>query len=200
VKEFVKSLPSSSAAEAGFVDARANTEKGSRELLEVISTNGDTLGVFPRAYVEKHNLLHRAVGVFVQNDSGEVYVHRRAPTKSVHPNLYDMFVGGLVVAGETVEEGAKNEALEELGIEIHPDIAEISPMFTHDFMGPRNRVIVSCFQVVMHKPQTIRHDDGEVVWGQWMNITDLEKMIEKEEFVPGGLCMWNEALRRGSVV
>jgi isopentenyldiphosphate isomerase len=73
----------------------------------VISTKGTVLGVFQRVYVEKHNLLHRAVGLFVQNEAGEVYVHRRAPTKSMHPNMYDMFVGGLVVAGETVEQGAR---------------------------------------------------------------------------------------------
>lgn len=73
----------------------------------MISTKGTVLGVFQRVYVEKHNLLHRAVGLFVQNEAGEVYVHRRAPTKSMHPNMYDMFVGGLVVAGETVEQGAR---------------------------------------------------------------------------------------------
>jgi hypothetical protein len=70
----------------------------------------------------------------------------------------------------------RNEAKEELGIQIAPDIAEISPLFTHDFMGPRNRVAVSCFRVVMHKPETVTHDDGEVVWGQWMSVADLTKV------------------------
>ena len=64
---------------------------------------GAALGVFPRAFVERHNLLHCAVGILVRNAAGDVYVHQRAPTKSVHPSMYDMFVGGLVVAGEAVE-------------------------------------------------------------------------------------------------
>eukprot|EP00240_Pyramimonas_obovata_P005332 CAMPEP_0118924278 /NCGR_PEP_ID=MMETSP1169-20130426/2488_1 /TAXON_ID=36882 /ORGANISM="Pyramimonas obovata, Strain CCMP722" /LENGTH=412 /DNA_ID=CAMNT_0006865375 /DNA_START=115 /DNA_END=1353 /DNA_ORIENTATION=+ len=195
-QEFSQCRPPPGSVQNVVGEARANVEKGSRELLKVISINGHVLGVYPRAYVEKHNLLHRAVGVFVQNEAGEIYVHRRAPTKSVHPNMYDMFVGGLVVAGETVEQAARNEALEELGIRVHPEISHINPMFTHEFMGPRNRVIVSCYRVVMHKPETIRHDDGEVVWGQWMSVEDLKEMIEDKQFVPGGLAMWKETVRK----
>ena len=79
-------------------------------MLEVISITGTRMGIFPRQFVEQHNLLHRAVGLLVCNEQGEVYVHRRADTKSVHPSYYDMFVGGLVVAGEGLETAARCDA------------------------------------------------------------------------------------------
>jgi hypothetical protein len=42
---------------------------------------------------------------------------------------------------------ARNEATEELGIEFSPEVADIRHIFDADFMGKRNRVVVSCYEV-----------------------------------------------------
>ena len=47
---------------------------------------------------------------------GRIFVHRRTPTKLVFPSLYDMFVGGVVGAGESYDDAALREAEEELGV------------------------------------------------------------------------------------
>ena len=155
----------------------------------------------------------------VRNERNEIYVHQRAPSKSVHPSMYDMFVGGLVVAGETPETAARceptaslaekkpqrslavsavlpttasdgthqmpavttppfadasgsesralrlvlrrgvsrrvrvvprrNEVKEELGVDVAHAGASMQYMFDHDFIGPRNRVVVSCYCVTV---------------------------------------------------
>ena len=88
---------------------------------------------------------------------------------------------------------------EELGIEIAPGVASMEHMFDHEFMGDRNRVVVSCYRVTVEQTDCVRHNDGEVVWGQWMPVPELIEMLQKESFVPGGLAMWLETLRRGLV-
>ena len=60
-------------------------------------------------------------------------MHRRTDTKDVFPGEYDMFVGGVVSAGESYDDSALREIGEELGI--------VGPtpefMFMHRYEGPR---------------------------------------------------------------
>ncbi|NIR17298.1 MAG: NUDIX domain-containing protein, partial [Desulfobacterales bacterium] len=61
-------------------------------------------------------LPHRATYILVFNSGGELYVQKRTQTKDVFPGYYDVAAGGVVLAGESYEEGAVRELLEELGI------------------------------------------------------------------------------------
>ena len=43
----------------------------------------------------------------------------------------------------------------------------------------------------------VEHDDGEVVWGRFMSLQELDGMIrEGKPFVPGGLKAWQETQAR----
>jgi len=97
----------SPAASSLSAPAGRASEKGSKELLSVVDVAGREIAVLPRAYVEKFNLLIPAVGVIVHNTQGQIYVHQRSPTKSKHASYFDMMVGGLPLAGETVLEAAR---------------------------------------------------------------------------------------------
>lgn len=72
---------------------------------------GHQIAVYPRRQVEAYNLLHPAIGVLVHNSKGEIYVHQRSPNKSMHASYYDMFVGGLVLASETVPDAARYDCI-----------------------------------------------------------------------------------------
>lgn len=74
---------------------------------QVITADGTGIGMYPRRTVESFNLLHVAIGCLVLDTNGRVYVHRRSAKKSVHPSRYDMYVGGLVVAGESPADAAR---------------------------------------------------------------------------------------------
>jgi len=193
LEELCKPLSAEDAQLAG------RAARGAEEMIEVISNDGTPLGVYPRQVVERHNLLHAAIGCLVLDDEGRIYVHQRSPAKSVHPSRFDMYVGGLVVAGESPEEAARCELQEELGIAMTMSLDCLEPTFVTPFMGKRNRVLVHCFKMVLPAGFELKHQDGEVVWGDWMAPNQLAKMIAAEEFVPGGLAMWEETLRRGIV-
>jgi isopentenyldiphosphate isomerase len=113
------------------------------EIVDLVDTADRIVGRAPRPEVRRLNLLHRGVGILCRNPRGEVYVHRRTPTKDVFPHLYDMFVGGAVASGETYLQAATREIAEELGVTGVP----LEFLFAHLYQGPHNRAWVHVFQV-----------------------------------------------------
>jgi 8-oxo-dGTP pyrophosphatase MutT (NUDIX family) len=61
--------------------------------------------------------------MIVVNDDGKVLLLQRNPTCSFEPNKWG-FAGGKVMSGETTEEGAIRECLEECGLIIDPESVE----------------------------------------------------------------------------
>lgn len=158
------------------------------ELVDLIDRDDRVVGQAPRSQVRTQNLLHRGVGILCRNSRGEVYVHRRTPTKDVFPHLYDMFVGGMVGLGESYEAAAAREVHEELGI---PD-ARPAFLFAHLYEGDRNRAWVHVFRVDWDGP--IVHQESEVEWGAWMPEAELEAWCERVEIVPDGLEIFHRYL------
>ncbi len=88
----------------------------SEEILDVVDERDEVVGQAPRGEVYARGLRHRCTFVRVRDADGRIFVHRRTATKLVHPSLYDMFVGGVVGAGESYDAAALREAQEELGV------------------------------------------------------------------------------------
>lgn len=176
-----------------FDSRRGSGDKGAGELLDVIDEDSNVLCVRARKDVENHNLLHRAVGVLVHDREGRIYVHKRSPNKSSNPSCYDMLVGGLVLSGESSIDAARGEVGEELGL------VSASPqlLFTTKFMSRKIRCFVDMYRVEYSEGNAIRHDDGEVVWGKFMSLDELQAMMENETFVPGGLACWRALCEQG---
>lgn len=86
------------------------------EILDVVDEHDRVVAQLPRGQVYAENLRHRCVFVRARDAEGRIFVHRRTPTKLIFPSLHDMFVGGVVGAGETYDDAALREAEEELGV------------------------------------------------------------------------------------
>lgn len=108
-------------------------EPDSDELLDLLSDTGEVVGVLWRSASEgvRHK---RGVTAFLRNSRGEVFFPRRAVHKTRWPGALDFSVGGLVLAGETFEEGFRRETQEELNLDLqaHPWrlLGEFSPWRT----------------------------------------------------------------------
>jgi isopentenyl-diphosphate delta-isomerase type 1 len=91
------------------------------ELIEIVDSGGKVLGVAPRSEVHGNPaLMHRVVHVLVFNARGELLLQKRSMAKDVAPGRWDTSVGGHVDPGETLEEAAKRELSEELGVDAEP--------------------------------------------------------------------------------
>jgi 8-oxo-dGTP pyrophosphatase MutT (NUDIX family) len=165
------------------IDATSTTE----EWVEMMTGCGQIIGKLPRSLVHKHNLLHRGIGAFVTKERPidlssldsmegfpEVYVHQRAASKRIFPSLYDMFVGGVSIAGEPSELTAQREVAEELGLTqaLSTTMSQWSdgaPILTCLVCTSYNRCLVDLYQYVMDtRTETISWQKEEVSWGNFV--------------------------------
>ena len=150
------------------------------ELVGIVDESGREVDAVPRSVMRRDNLLHRATGVVVRDSTGRIYVHRRTATKDVYPGMYDCCAGGVVAAGEDVEEAARRELAEELGVEG----VELRPLFVATYADEHTRYLAHVYEARWDGP--IHWQEDEVEWGQWMTPAQLRELLADPErpFVP----------------
>lgn len=165
------------------------------EILDVVDEHDRVVGRSPRGEVYARNLRHRCVFIEARDSEGRLFVHRRTPAKLVFPSLYDMFVGGVVGAGESYDEAALREAEEELGVSGLP-----RPEFLFKFLyedGAGAGWWSAVYQVRCVLP--VRPQVEEVAWHDFLPETEVERRLGAWEWVPDGLAAYErlKAFRAG---
>lgn len=85
------------------------------ELLDLIG-EGQVLSAMERAAFRPLGLLTKAVHLNAWTSRGELWIARRALTKSTDPGMWDTLVGGLVASGESLDLALIRESQEEAGL------------------------------------------------------------------------------------
>ncbi|MEV6398771.1 NUDIX domain-containing protein [Streptomyces sp. NPDC051907] len=167
----------------------------SEEILDIVDENDVVVGQAPRGEAYARGLRHRCVFVLATDAQGRVFVHRRTATKLVFPSLYDMFVGGVVGAGESYDEAALREAEEELGVSGLPRPV---PLFTflYESEDGRQSWWSSVYEVRCELP--VRPQEEEVAWHAFLPAAELERRIGEWEWVPDGLAAYERLRGRGA--
>lgn len=146
------------------------------EIVEMVDKEGLELGRVPRKLVHKFNVLHRGIGLFTTKDapiqmiSGatqpDLYTHQRTSSKRIFPSLYDMFVGGVSLAGEDPEITARREMEEELGLS---GGTWTSKIFQCVVCTAYNRCVVDIFSYAMDTiSEKVTWQEEEVAWGDFV--------------------------------
>ena len=87
------------------------------EIIVEVNKNNKEIGYAIKRELHSDNKrFHRAAHMMVFTSKGDVILHQRSFTKTSGAGLWDMF-GGHQVYGHTIEQTAKQELIEELGIE-----------------------------------------------------------------------------------
>ncbi|MFD3540284.1 NUDIX domain-containing protein [Streptomyces sp. NPDC058662] len=159
------------------------------EVLDVVDRDDRVTGRAPRGEVYARGLIHRCVFVEVLGPGGTVFVHRRTASKLVFPGHYDMFVGGVVGAGEDCARAALREAEEELGVS---GLEQPEPLFKFLYEGPAGAWWSYVHQVRCELP--VRPQVSEVDWYAFLGPDEVERRVAGGAWpwVPDGL----EAYRR----
>jgi isopentenyl-diphosphate Delta-isomerase len=97
------------------------------ETIDALSADGTPTGaISEKADVHRDGIWHRAAHVWIVTPSRFVLLQRRSLAKENFPGLWDVSAAGHVAAGETGEDAAVRETLEEIGIGIaRSDLARI---------------------------------------------------------------------------
>jgi len=193
------------------------------EMCNLIDSKGQILsGALPRTLIHRHNLLHCGAGIAVfrrddnmaqrsqirdidnlspinfDNGNISLYVHRRSKSKRIFPSLYDMFVGGVTVAGERMLDTAYREVMEELGLDQGKMMmisTSSSPcLYRCTICTSYNRCVVDvyAYETSSKEVNNIKWQKSEVEWGQFVPypvIKDaaslsIDRLMEKNKW-PG---------------
>ncbi|MET7702242.1 NUDIX domain-containing protein [Streptomyces sp. NPDC005485] len=156
------------------------------EILDIVDENDQVIGQSPRGEAYARGLRHRCVFIQARDADGRIFVHRRTPTKLVFPSLYDMFVGGVVGAGETYDDAALREAEEELGVRGLPRPVPLF-RFLYDDGGGRSWWS-AVYEVRCDLP--VNPQVEEVAWHDFLPADEVERRLTDWTWVPDGLAAY----------
>ena len=96
------------------------------ELFDVYDRLGNPTGqTMVRGQVQPPGCYRMVAGVLCMHRDGTVLLVQRHPEKPTHPGLYEASASGSVLAGETPQQAARRELLEETGIACE----DLQPMY-----------------------------------------------------------------------
>ncbi|MEU6394288.1 NUDIX domain-containing protein [Streptomyces sp. NPDC046939] len=161
------------------------------EILDIVDAQDRVIAQAPRGDAYRRGLRHRAVFVLARDPEGKVFVHRRTTTKLVFPGRYDMFVGGVVGAGESYDEAALREAEEELGVRGLP---APTPLFKFLYEGGADGGSwwSSVYEVTCALP--VDPQAEEVDWYAFLSPAELERRLGEWQWTPDSMAAY-ERLR-----
>jgi 8-oxo-dGTP pyrophosphatase MutT (NUDIX family) len=151
------------------------------EIVVIVDAHNNIVGTAPRREMRASRLPHRSTYILVFNSKGELYVQKRTPTKDVFPGFYDVAAGGVVLAGETYEQGAERELEEEMGVRTVP----LTRLFDFYFADDHTRLWGCAFTCVYDGAVSLQEE--EVESGTFKALNDILRQAETEPFTPDGM-------------
>ncbi|MCZ9338028.1 NUDIX domain-containing protein [Streptomyces sp. TRM76130] len=162
------------------------------EILDIVDEHDRVVGRAPRGEAYARGLRHRCVFVQVRDARGRIFVHRRTAWKLVFPSLHDMFVGGVVGAGESYDDAALREAAEELGVSGLPRPRYLF-RFLYDDGGGRSWW-AAVYEVRCES--AVRPQAEEVAWYAFLPEEEVVRRLDEWEWVPDGLAAYRRLTGR----
>jgi len=156
------------------------------ETFDIVDDEDRIIGQTSRYEVHKQGLRHRAVHIFVLNESGELFLQKRSRWKDVCPLKWDSSAAGHVNAGQDYEPTALRELEEELGI--HASVRSISKITPCEETGHEFVVLFEA-----HHSGPFDLPPSEIEYGEWFTLSQICEWTSRrpEDFAPGFLKCWD---------
>ena len=163
------------------------------ELLPVVDERDRIVGIERRGVIHARELLHRAVHIILVDDLGRVYLQRRSWEKDSAPGKWDSSCSGHVDAGESYDEAAIRELMEELGIESQGAPRRVGKLTASAATGMEFSTVYTMQTASEPVP-----DPREIIEGRWADPLDLDDWIERfpSDFAECFLQVWEHCRER----
>ncbi len=140
----------------------------------IVVDKDDNILTFRTRYDCHHDksLIHRAIGIIITNDKGEILLQKRSKYKDLQPGKYTISVSGHVTRGQTYEDAATREMNEELGIQ-----TAITCEKKFLMKSPQETEMDTIFTAHSNGPFSPAKD--EVEWVEFVSQEKIKKMQDK---------------------
>ena len=167
----------------------------SLELLDVVNDRDEVIGQAARRDIHARGLNHRAVHVLLFNESGELFLQQRAPTKDRHPLKLDSSASGHLASGEDYDRCAGRELAEELGLHLPP--TAFQKLFQLPADAATDLEFVWVYRVTGPYQPVINPD--EIMAGAFYSLAAIARLIREhpERFAPSFIKVFDEYRRFG---
>ena len=125
----------------------------------------------------KENEYHLGMHICVFNSKNEMLIQKRQITKRADPGKWDFSARGSVLKGENVQEGARRELLEEVGIDY--DFSNERAKFTINSENLFDDYFIIKLDIDIDK---LKLQEDEVECVKWASKNEITEMIDNNQF------------------
>jgi hydrolase, NUDIX family len=118
------------------------------------------------------------VHVCIFNSKGQMIIQQRQTCKDDWGGMWDLSAGGSAKAGDSSQNAAKREVLEEIGYDIEEDIR---PALTINFKNGFNDVYIIKSDLDI---SSLKLQEEEVKAVKWATLSEIKSMIADGTFIP----------------
>lgn len=151
------------------------------EMLDIYTEDREKIGkTIERGTKLKKGNFRLVVHACILNSKGEMLIQQRQPFKRGWANMWDITVGGSVVAGETSKQAVQRELMEELGINI--DFSDIRPQLTINFEEGFDDIYIIQNDDIDINTLNLQYEEVQCV--KWASMREIEEMLHNGIFIP----------------
>lgn len=143
----------------------------------IVDKQDNPIGEASMEEAQQKGLYHRIVRVHVEDKDGRILLQKRAATVATFPNCWDNSAAGHVDAGETYEQAARRELLEELGIKAK--LVVVGSYQTNDVWDDKkiNR-FNKVYRAIVDANTKLTPQTTEVSEVAWLTVDDIRQLIK----------------------
>lgn len=119
------------------------------------------------------------VHVCIFNSQNEMLIQQRQSDKGQWPNMWDISVGGCVMAGENSRQAAEREVFEEIGYKVN--LQHTRPHFTINFETGFDDIFLMQADLEL---SSLTKQEEEVQDIKWASKDEILQLLEKKQFIP----------------
>lgn len=127
------------------------------EIIDVIDDDGNIINSATKSEIYSKKLSHQIVHVLIYDKNGRLACQVRSMSKDYCPGYISTSVGGHISSGESPEEAAKREMIEEIGKE-----GELEYLFSDWYEGEEKiKKILHIYKAKIDSPFILNKDEVE---------------------------------------
>lgn len=170
---------------AQWLHAQGSARRWRGELLAVTDASGRNVARIERSAVRPLGIATFAVHLVGRSPSGDYWVQQRALDKATDPGLWDTLMGGLVTAGESVDETLSRETWEEAGLRVD-ELRALAPIGRVSVRRPvaEGYMVehIDAFEATVPDALQPLNQDGEVARFDCIDAATLRERLRADAF------------------